>query len=268
MNPHTSLGIAQVVFWAPIVPLAICLMYRNWRYRPRMAWWPMVPLSLMRVAGGGCIIAVESRESFNLGLVIATIVLLNVGAIPLIVNELGFVRAILQDNFSDRPMFHRIVKGIQLSFIPAVALLSTGGGLISSSPTLGRTLALVGYVVFAVILCVLVAMKLYFLTLRSTLLPSSRKAGRPISPSQGRIFTGGLAAAPFLIVRNLYGILEYTKKNWATSEWSPVFGSAVTFAFMALLMEYVAICMWLYVGYTIPPDRGARSAGQRDVETK
>ncbi len=84
-------------------------------------------------------------------------------------------------------MFHRIVKGIQLSFIPAVALLSTGGGLISSSPTLGRTLALVGYVVFAVILCVLVAMKLYFLTLRSTLLPSSRKAGRPISPSQGRV---------------------------------------------------------------------------------
>jgi len=33
----------------------------------------------VRVAGGGCIIAVESRESFNLGLVIATIVLLNVG---------------------------------------------------------------------------------------------------------------------------------------------------------------------------------------------
>ena len=71
-----------------------------------------------------------------------------------------------------------------------------------------------------------------------------------------------------MIVRNLYGILEYTEKEWATSKWSPVFGSAVIFALMALLMEYVAICIWLWVGYTTPPDRGVGRVEQQDVEAK
>jgi hypothetical protein len=46
LNKHAQLGIAQIVFYVPIVPLAIYLLIRNWSYRPRMAWWPMVPLSL------------------------------------------------------------------------------------------------------------------------------------------------------------------------------------------------------------------------------
>jgi len=46
LDPHTSLGIAQTVFYAPMVPLAIYLMKRNGRIRPRMAWWPLIPFSL------------------------------------------------------------------------------------------------------------------------------------------------------------------------------------------------------------------------------
>ena len=91
VNAHTSLGIAQVVFYVPIAPLAIYLMVRNWAYRPRMAWWPMVPLSLMRLAGGAITIALEDH-SRDIGLYVAAIVLLNVGAIPLIVANLGQVR--------------------------------------------------------------------------------------------------------------------------------------------------------------------------------
>ncbi|KAK5168340.1 uncharacterized protein LTR77_006909 [Saxophila tyrrhenica] len=257
MKPHLSLGIAQVVFYAPIFPLTIYLMYRNWHHRPRMVWWPMVPLSLMRVVGGACIIALELDRSFNLALIITTIVLLNVGAIPLIVNELGFVRTILQDNFSQVPRLHLMVKLLRIGFIPAGGLLAAGGGISSDQPTLGRTLALAGYVVFAAILIALIAMELYFWTLRSSLIPSSRK-----------ILMGGLATAPFLIVRNLYGILEYAQHDWATGHWSPVFGSAVLFALMALLMEYVAICIWLWVGFTTPPNSVVSQGARRDGEMK
>ena len=51
----------------------------------------MVPLSLMRLAGGAITIALEDH-SRDIGLYVAAIVLLNVGAIPLIVANLGQVR--------------------------------------------------------------------------------------------------------------------------------------------------------------------------------
>lgn len=40
--------------------------------------------------------------------------------------------------------------------------------------------------------------------------------------------------------------------------WDPLYGNVVAFALMALLCEYIAICIWLYVGFSMPPDRGVR----------
>lgn len=46
LNSHESLGIAQIVFYVPIVPTAIWLFKRNGGLRPRLAWWPLIPFSL------------------------------------------------------------------------------------------------------------------------------------------------------------------------------------------------------------------------------
>lgn len=46
LNAHSSAAIAQVVFYAPMVPVVIYLFSRNARIRPRMAWWPLIPFSL------------------------------------------------------------------------------------------------------------------------------------------------------------------------------------------------------------------------------
>lgn len=48
LDPHMSLGIAQVVFYIPIVPLAVLLMKRNGKVRPRMAWYPFIPFSICK----------------------------------------------------------------------------------------------------------------------------------------------------------------------------------------------------------------------------
>lgn len=48
-DSHTALGIAQIVFYVPMVPLAIYLMVRNGKIRPRMAWWPLIPFSLSKL---------------------------------------------------------------------------------------------------------------------------------------------------------------------------------------------------------------------------
>lgn len=119
LNSHESLGIAQIVFYVPIIPTAIWLMRRNGRIRPRLAWWPLIPFSLsttlhfililkkkkknpstksnsvleiVRLAGGPVTIALEQKPS--IGLYVAAIILLNVGVVPLIIATLGYVRIV------------------------------------------------------------------------------------------------------------------------------------------------------------------------------
>lgn len=46
MNPHQALAIAQIVFYAPVVPIAFYVGIRAWKYGPRMAWYPPMPFAL------------------------------------------------------------------------------------------------------------------------------------------------------------------------------------------------------------------------------
>jgi hypothetical protein len=81
----------------------------------------------------------------------------------------------LMDNFSHVPSMPKIVKLMRLSFVPAIGLLAAGGGIVSTQPNLGRILTLVGYALFAALLCTLIGIELYLLRISSTLIPSSRK---------------------------------------------------------------------------------------------
>lgn len=65
-----------------------------------------------------------------------------------------------------------------------------------------------------------------------------------------------LAAGPFLIVRNVYGLLDVIFGQDARSSWNPVTGSVAEFTVMALVVEYIATGLYLYAGFTVPPDRG------------
>ena len=150
-----------------------------------MAWWPLIPLTLMRLAGG-IVTIFQDRDQHNAGLVIAAVILLNVGAIPLIVATLGQMRIVLADNYSQHPQSHKIVKLLRLSFGLAVGCLAAGGGVLSVSIDLARILSLVGYIIFAVVLAVLIAMEMYFFTRRHDLIESSRKV------SGSRLICSGL----------------------------------------------------------------------------
>ncbi|KAK2598012.1 hypothetical protein QQS21_005849 [Conoideocrella luteorostrata] len=267
LNPHTSLGIAQTVFYLPMVPLAIWLMIRNGKIRPRMAWWPLIPFTMMRLAGGPVIIALESMKnadgSFETGLLIAAIILLNVGVIPLIVADLGLTRVILLDNFGDGPFTHRINVALRLTFVGAVGLLGAGGGIGSQDDAgprhTGHLLTLIGYIVFAVELMVLTLMQIYYYTRKANLLHSGHQ-----------VLRGALLASPFIAVRTVYGIIEAAHSQDVATIWNPVYGSPETssivlFVFMALVVEYVALIIYLWSGFAIPPERGLPAAG--DMET-
>ncbi|ATY64473.1 hypothetical protein A9K55_004649 [Cordyceps militaris] len=242
-NPHTSAAIAQVAFYAPMVPVVIYLFSRNARIRPRMAWWPLIPFSLFRLAGGIVTILAEKQPD-NTGLWIAALILLNVGVVPLIVADLGLTRLIMQDNHAAKPAYEKLAKGLRLTFVAAIVLLAAGGGTASASASVSRGLTLAGYVVFALELVLLTAVQAWFWHRSHALLPSSR-----------RVLVATLAAAPLLALRTAYGLLEVAEQASAGSLWNPLTGSAVAFALMALLPEYLVLLAWVLMGYSIPPRR-------------
>ena len=74
-------------------------------------------------------------------------------------------------------------------------------------------------------------------------------------------------AIPFLIVRTTYALLSVFATS-LDSKWDTIDGSAVAFAFMALLMEYVVVCIYLYIGFSIPlanPRTRDRELGRIEV---
>ncbi|OAA59147.1 hypothetical protein SPI_06349 [Niveomyces insectorum RCEF 264] len=244
-NAHLSLGIAQLILYIPIVPLAIFLAWRNRSGKPRMAWFSLSPFGLMRFAGG--IITILYQNSPSTGLFIADLVLLNVGTIPLIVVDAGCTGTMC---FKDAPFAARVQKALRVAFIAAASLLSAGAAVSgTSSRGLTRSLTLAGYAVFSATLVALMVAQLLLLLLTER--PQMDRGSR-------KILYSALAASPFLVVRNVYGLLEVGFELDADSVWNPVTGSARKFAVMALLMEYIAVMPFLYAGFSVHPARDAR----------
>lgn len=71
------------------------------------------------------------------------------------------------------------------------------------------------------------------------------------------------------MIRTIYGLIESANSQNSNTLWNPVFGSpagssAVLFAFMALVVEYIALIIYLWSGFSIAPDRGLGES--RDTE--
>ncbi|KAF2482067.1 hypothetical protein BDY17DRAFT_176646 [Neohortaea acidophila] len=253
LNERMSLGIAITAFYAPAVPLAIYNFWRNRSVRPRMAWSPMILFTLMRLASGIITILLWQHPSnLNTGLIIADLVLLNIGVVTFIVAGIGQVRIVLIDNYSHHPISNKIGSALRASYVIAVALLAAGGGLVTSDGKIARILGLVGYAILAVELAVLIGMEVCFFMRRHELLQTSRK-----------VILASFAIAPFLIVRVAYGFLDVAHELDFTSKWSPLFGNIYAFAFMCLFMEYVILCIYLWLGFSITSER--RDAQRRSA---
>ncbi|KAH6658154.1 hypothetical protein BKA67DRAFT_557303 [Truncatella angustata] len=267
LPPLAALGIAETVFYAPIAPLAVYLVHRNWPTRPRVAWYPFILLSLMRLAGGPVIIAL-AYDLTSEGLLIAATILLNVGVIPLLIVNFGFVLIVMTDNLSDKNRILSFAKLVRIALLFAIIVLVTGSSMATSQPNIARILQLTGYSAFGAILLGLLSTQLVFWSHRHEYHASSRT-----------VLGGALVAAPFLIARNVYALLYYGTNYYSsvgnglleyhTSIWNPIVGSTVLFALMALLTEYIAICIYFYVGFSLPPDRGvAVNSTERDKITR
>ncbi|TFB02663.1 hypothetical protein CCMA1212_005444 [Trichoderma ghanense] len=290
LNPHESLGIAQTIFYIPIVPAAIRLMRRNGQIRPRLAWWPLIPFSLIRLAGGPVTIALEKSPS--IGLYSAAIILLNVGVVPLIIATLGFVRIMQVHPYI--LLYPPLVPLSSLSplFAPRSTIkerkeryerISRANLLLDNhtSPSRTRTLTALMRGTIAAAICLLAAgggissldtpfgMHLsrtltlvgyiVFAVMHIVLIGIMGfywRRRKTLLPSSRIVLRGGLLASPFLITRTIFGLLEVALQDDSSSPFNPVVGNAVAFALMALLPEYVVVLVYLHTGFSVAPDRG------------
>lgn len=151
------------------------------------------------------------------------------------------------DNYSHDDRARKAAVLLRLGFAAAIVLFVASGAMsgVDNLHNVSRVLSVVGYVVFAVILAVLITMQVFFYFTRQ----------HEISHVGRKVLLACLAASPFLIIRTVYGFLSTVNQANGGTIWSPLLGSAVAFALMALLPEYIAICIFFATGFSIPANR-------------
>ncbi|GAB0146932.1 hypothetical protein EsHS_00007316 [Epichloe bromicola] len=250
-TPHDFLSIVQFIFYLPMVAAAIWLVIRNGRIRPRMTLWPLIPFTLVRLVGGPVLIALENRlhhdGSFQTGLLASAIILLHVGAVLLFVAHLDLTRL---DKFGDGPFTRAITIVLRLVLVGAACLLGAGGGMgsqdLDALQFIGQILTFAGYIIFALNFVVLTSVQVYCYTRKASILPTAQ-----------RVLRGALLASPFITVRIIYGIIEAGRFEDRVTVWLPIYddpqtSSIIMFFFMALVMEYIALIVYLWSGFSIP----------------
>lgn len=162
-------------------------------------------------------------------------------------------------------MFLRVTRFLLFA---SVLLLSVSGGLYGNPDRakVQSTLSRVAYFEFAFVLVALFGMAawLYFVardkiqdgqvivcithhstSISITLVPQNIDL-------QPQYIKWLLIASPILCIRTVFGIIsvfEATGKHFLTSIWSPMFGNAVLFSLMALVPEFIVLCIFVYLGH-------------------
>ncbi|OBT47296.1 hypothetical protein VE00_02066 [Pseudogymnoascus sp. WSF 3629] len=242
-SAHRASAIAQIVFYAPTVPATLYVGIRAWKYGPRLAWYPAMAFACARLTGGTLVLA-SQHDPENTHLLTATIVLLNIGLVPLIMPFHALTRIVVQASFPGDRRKNMFLRVTRFLLFASVLLLSVSGGLYGNPDRakVQSTLSRVAYFEFAFVLVALFGMAawLYFV------------ARDKIQDGQAIYIKWLLIASPILCIRTIFGIVsvfEATGKHFLTSIWSPMFGNAVLFSLMALVPEFIVLCIFVYLGH-------------------
>ncbi|KAF7982887.1 hypothetical protein HWV62_25134 [Athelia sp. TMB] len=217
---------------------------------------------MVRILGGALLVAAQLVRPLNLGLYIAASILQLAGLSPLLLATLGFVRTVVFSALQENAGLTRLFRLLYLLSIAAFVISIYGGSeATSDSPSTlktSTTLRHVGSILFAVLYVLLVIVHGICWRMVDQLMMHRKTLLTSIS-----------MALPFLGVRMVYSILS-------TYSGSPIPGPITSesslykfntsngtwwiYLLMGLIMEYVAVCIYTFVGLRIP------KLAQRDEE--
>jgi hypothetical protein len=244
---HAKVGVALIVFYLPIIGITLFLTFRHGFSRGQ-GWFYLVLFSLIRFVSGIITIVAEQKPT-NIGLQIANGILIGIALSPLLLATLGFLKTVASIGFEDKVILHQVLSRGQIVFYVAIALVTAGG--VQANPEnkpstikQGHDLQHAGIIILAVLFVLLVLLHAYLWTCRERL-----------TTARLTLLKGISAAVPFLLVRVIYSVISVFSNSNLHSKWSPLYGSVGIFVGMALIMEYIVVCIYIGVGISIPYSR-------------
>lgn len=180
----------------------------------------------------------------SVGLLVAAIITLNVGVIPLLLSTIGLIRVIVALEYSASQMLRKAVILIRVGFFIGIALLVSGGVLIGmyetpELPAVGSKLLRAGYIVLAFILLLMGVFATFFWI------------GRDLDRSARTCLWAVSVALPFQVVRIIYALVGVF--NSANSRWNTLEGSLGLYIGMVLVMEFAVVLTYIIAGLRIEP---------------
>ncbi|KAI9761121.1 MAG: hypothetical protein M1840_002018 [Geoglossum simile] len=255
LDVHGKIAAADIAFYAPVFVVTGYLALKHGCGKA-LGWLFLVLLSIIRLAFGILVVAMEGHGKPSLGLFITASILASVGLTLLLMASLGFLRTVASTGFSDKALLPRFLDRTQMILVIAIALSIAGGTLRiptnkPSTQKTGQKLVKAGVVIVTVTFASLIGFTVYFWAHQKRLTAARRMLLRAFT-----------LAIPFLVVRIVYSILGAFAST-SFSKWSPVRGSWRAFLVMGLIMEFVVVLVYAVTGVSLPDSKEERADGAR-----
>jgi len=270
LDQRGDISIAVIVCYVPILAVALLLTIRHGGQ-----WFYLITFSLVRIIGGALHVAAETERPVKIGLYIGAFSLESAGIGPLLLCTCAFLATIGKATSQYLPimkseMFVIIRIGITAGFVLAITGVSEATSSNPSTVNSAQSLRKAGSIVLIITffaLCVL-----------QTLCWSVADRLRRDHISKFTMLIGATCATPFVAVRVIYSALSAfgPKTNYSLigtsnpphptglGKFNSITGEWQLFLVMSLLMEYIAIV--IYLGFATTQLFGDTEAREREKQ--
>ncbi|KZS93810.1 hypothetical protein SISNIDRAFT_549568 [Sistotremastrum niveocremeum HHB9708] len=243
-------SVVQIAVYVPLLALAALLVFRH-GFSRESGWIFLAIFSIIRIVGAVLILVIENEPNPSVNLFTASSIVVSIGLTPLLFAVMGFLGLVAQraprlDMIRAKSTLFRILHvaiiiGLILSIVAAVKLSSQSSLEDADTSSEATTFRKVAGIIFAVVYVVLAALHIYCWINRDQILRHRRK-----------LLIGLTLALPFVGVRDLYSLIGSLKSF--TSNFSPINGSLTLYIAMSVVMEFIAVLIYVVFGLTIPLD--------------
>ncbi|KAF8512493.1 hypothetical protein JB92DRAFT_3143732 [Gautieria morchelliformis] len=253
LDQFGKIAAAEIAFYSLLICLAFFTALRH-GFGRREGWVFLFTFSLVRLVGAA--ITVASKASPSIGLAIAAAVLSGIGLTPLLLATQAFIARLAHYGLSSPQLVLRLIRAL-LVVAPILAIVggtSSSPANSASSIATGRSLTRASVCLFMAAFVVLFGLHVMLWHARAYL-----------QDHHHRLLAGVSLALPPLFVRLVYALLGAFAAS-PISRWSSIFGDWRIYLTMGLLMEFIAVVIYVATGILIPAHKDEDAVAKGDVQ--
>jgi len=242
LSPRTGISIFEIIFYIPVTIIGIILVLRH-GFKRDLGWIFLAIFGTIRILGSTLFI-VASQSPSNTSLLVAALVFQAVGLSPLFFATSGFLGVVAKNSEFNVPT--RLTRLIRVALIVAIALsVVAGTDSTKANQSQDITFKKVSTLLLLAIFLVLVLLHAYYWL----------NVNRIVEKARRMLLAAISCALPFIGVRLAYSLAG----AWESSQNGPfnlVTGSIAIYAIMVVVMECIAILIYITAGLLLPLDKG------------